>query len=180
MRGEPNTAVASTERAGGRITSLDGLRALSIGMVVAGHAAVRRGPAAFGWWLALLGRPELGVDVFFVLSGYLITRLLLDEERRSGGISLREFYLRRAFRILPALHFYVLVMAILCGAHLVGISAGSFIDALVFTRNYGVFGGGGWWFGHFWSLAVEEQFYLAWPPLWRLQAAGVRARLPWR
>jgi peptidoglycan/LPS O-acetylase OafA/YrhL len=156
----------------GRIPSLDGLRAFSITMVVIGHAATRAPAGAVQRVLGLVGRAELGVDIFFVLSGYLITRLLVSEQRRNGVISLRGFYLRRVFRIFPALYAYVFVMALLSKLRVVDISLGSFADALAFTWNYGAFGKGEWWFGHFWSLAVEEQFYLAWPLL--LTLAGTR------
>jgi len=88
-----------------RIPSLDGLRAISIAMVILSHLAKWRHvslavPDAYG---------ALGVHVFFVLSGYLITKLLLREQERSSTISLGNFYIRRAFRIFPAAFFFAVV-----------------------------------------------------------------------
>src|SRR5207249_7673280 len=102
-----------------------------------------------------------GVTVFFVISGFLITGLLMREQGRSGQISLKRFYLRRAFRILPAFYTYILlVMA--CGAlGLVEIKKYDAVWAALFTADYRE---QPWVLGHSWSLAVEEQFYLLWPP----------------
>jgi peptidoglycan/LPS O-acetylase OafA/YrhL len=82
-------ATESKAPAPGRIPSLDGLRAFSIAIVVAGHAATRAPSGAVRRVLGLVGRAELGVDVFFVLSGYPITRLLRSEHRKTGAISCR-------------------------------------------------------------------------------------------
>ena len=90
--------------ASSRIPSLDGLRAISIGMVLAGHAASGIPALRDHPLLAYtLFNGNRGVSVFFVISGFLITSLLLDEEQRAGSISLKNFYLRRIFRILPPL-----------------------------------------------------------------------------
>ena len=151
-------------RDGGRIASLDGLRALSISAVLLGHLAGTRGfPAP----LTAVIRNEhvdiatLGVGVFFVISGFLITGLLLAEHERTGTISLKRFYLRRTLRIFPAAFAYLAVVALLDIAHLVHVSTGDFVHALTYTMNYAP--DRGWHLGHFWSLATEEQFYLLWP-----------------
>lgn len=135
--------------------ALDGLRAVACLLVLAHHLLV---PGASGGWL--------GVDVFFVLSGYLITGNLLRERDRTGGISLRKFYLRRAARLYPAL------LALIAGcAAVVAATGASLTDygqnaalALAYLTDVT------WlhappmpWLGHTWSLAVEEQFYLLWP-----------------
>src|SRR5689334_2522662 len=94
-----------------RLPSLDGLRAMSIGFVLFGHLANQPGliplPRLFLGSLA-----SLGVRVFFVISGFLITSLLLVEKERSGSISLRSFYFRRTMRIFPPFYGYVAVMAL--------------------------------------------------------------------
>jgi len=151
-------------RDGGRIASLDGLRALSISAVVLGHVAGTRG---FPLPLTALIRNErvdiasLGVGVFFVISGFLITGLLLTEHERSGTISLRRFYLRRTLRIFPAAFAYLAVVGLLDVARVVQVGTGDFVHALTYTMNYAP--SRGWELGHYWSLATEEQFYLLWP-----------------
>src|SRR6266700_1954506 len=93
-----------------RIPSLDGLRAISIVLVVAGHWAELRYHSDVAGAFA-----NLGVRIFFIISGYLITTLLLKEHARSSTIGLREFYVRRAYRILPAAFVFMLVaFAIFC------------------------------------------------------------------
>jgi peptidoglycan/LPS O-acetylase OafA/YrhL len=92
-----------------RIPSLDGLRAVSIAMVLLSHALVST-TVRQSKWLPLLADGDLGVSVFFVISGFLITSLLLYEEHTTGRINLREFYLRRFFRIVPP--FYAFLLAV--------------------------------------------------------------------
>ncbi|MBX5464626.1 MAG: acyltransferase, partial [Clostridia bacterium] len=154
------------------IPGLDGLRALAVIAVVAYHLGL---PQAAGGLL--------GVDVFFVISGYLITDQLVAEYRRSGRIHLGQFWLRRARRLLPALYFMLLAvaawLALFDPARLASLR-GDLLAAFLYVSN--------WWFifhkvsyfarfgppsplGHLWSLAVEEQFYLLWP---LLLLAGLR------
>jgi peptidoglycan/LPS O-acetylase OafA/YrhL len=115
----------------------------------------------------------VGVTVFFVISGFLITRLLLEERRESGTINLRAFYLRRTFRILPAYWTYMAVVAVLALTGFVIAGKGSFARALFFTTDY--LHAGFWALNHSWSLSVEEQFYLLWP-LALLLVGATRAR----
>jgi peptidoglycan/LPS O-acetylase OafA/YrhL len=146
-------------RSGSRIPSLDGLRALSIGAVLVGHVADTQGtPAAFGM-LAHSG--YLGVRMFFVISGYLITSLLLREKAAQGGISLRDFYIRRTIRIWPAFYTYVCAIVLLAALGFLQIQKHDVAYAATFTMNY--HGDRSWVLNHTWSLAVEEQFYLLWP-----------------
>jgi len=150
-----------------RIPSLDGLRAISIVMVLLGHLLGTAGlpvqwlPFAWG---------ALGVTVFFVISGYLITGLLLKEKDRAGTISLKMFYFRRTLRIFPAMYVFLAVvvalgaMGILAGANeqvRVQLSHADVLAAATYTMNFRA--DHTWWLGHTWSLAVEEQFYLLWP-----------------
>ena len=146
-----------------RIPSLDGIRALSIFLVIGWHLS-SSGAAP---WLTPLWRIDagnLGVRIFFVISGYLITSLLLLEHARTGTINLRRFYLRRAFRIMPAFYCFLVVVSILVVAGALDTPMGAILRAGTYTANYAS-GTGGWNVGHTWSLAVEEQFYLLWPGL---------------
>jgi peptidoglycan/LPS O-acetylase OafA/YrhL len=141
-----------------RIPSLDGLRAVAIALVCLSHLTylkVHPAPQTFSSF------GPLGVRIFFVISGMLITRLLLEERERSGGISLKGFYIRRTVRIFPAMWFYVLVMGVLSAAGLITLVHHDILHALTYTMNY--FPERSWYLGHIWSLSVEEQFYLLWP-----------------
>jgi peptidoglycan/LPS O-acetylase OafA/YrhL len=148
------------------IPGLDGIRAIAILIVLVGHFAVRfRGSLSrFGIFYRLLGSGVVGVDLFFVLSGFLITTLLLKEYEVSGRIRLSHFYIRRAFRILPAFYVYLLVIALL--NHFAGwrLPEPFFLSAGLFLSDYGTMTLP-WLLAHTWSLAVEEQFYIIWPLL---------------
>lgn len=103
----------------------------------------------------------LGVRIFFLISGYLITSLLMREQDRTGGISLKFFYLRRGLRILPAFLLFLAVVAALNALHVITLPPYDLLYALTYTRN--LTRDDTWWTGHLWSLCVEEQFYLLWP-----------------
>ncbi len=156
---------------GGYIPVLDGLRAVSIGMVLFGHTLIPEWPTPLAIEVGFrVG--ATGVAVFFVVSGYLITLLLIREERRNGSISLRGFYLRRALRIFPAFYAFLLVFAVLATLGFIpGVSWREYIVCIFYTRNI---------YGrtqetvHLWSLSLEEQFYLIWPTVMVLVAARRR------
>lgn len=112
------------------------------------------------FWI-YLGWGSLGVQTFFVLSGFLITHLLLKELESSGTIRLRHFYFRRSLRIFPAFYFYLAVCAAVTLAGWVPGSLRAFLVAGTYTQNY--LGGGSELLEHTWSLSLEEQFYLFWP-----------------
>ena len=145
-----------------RLPGLDGLRAIAVLLVIFHHLCSQ---GTFGQWpgvAEVLKRGSFGVQIFFVLSGFLITWLLLGEEARHGRISLGRFYFRRALRILPPALLYIAVMFVLTLAGILAIGRRDFLYSLFFIRNaYGV--GGDPQLAHYWSLAVEEQFYLTWP-----------------
>jgi peptidoglycan/LPS O-acetylase OafA/YrhL len=144
-----------------RIPSLDGLRAVSIVLVFLAHVAgTRHAPRALDH-LQQVG--NYGVKIFFEISGFLITTLLLQELARSGKIRLRSFYGRRVLRIFPAFYTYVGVIFALAIAGVVQLRSGDLLHALTYTMNY--HHNRGWYLNHLWSLAVEEQFYLIWPVL---------------
>lgn len=147
---------------------LDGLRGSAVLFVVIGHVLVFRLGRGYQWTQFA----SLGVLIFFVLSGFLITGLLCAEERRFGKISLRHFYLRRVFRILPAFSAFILVVMFLMHLRLItDISSRTILFAVLFVKN---FFGSGPTLAHLWSLSLEEQFYFAWPIIFRL---GGRRRL---
>jgi peptidoglycan/LPS O-acetylase OafA/YrhL len=146
---------------GGRIPSLDGLRGISILMVLAGHLAGTRG---FPLSAAAGNRTEvaaIGVHVFFVISGFLITGLLLAELAATDRVRLTRFYFRRTLRIFPP--YYVLIGALVLAQTLgfLFLTPSDVAHAVTYTSNYDA--ARSWSIGHTWSLGVEEQFYLLWP-----------------
>ena len=166
--------MAREQPTSGRLPSLDGLRAVAIAFVIVGHASGTAGfPRSLRVLTDRLPSAHFGVEIFFVISGFIITHLLRREESTSGRISLRNFYVRRVVRIVPALAVYLACVALLQAAGAVRVSPLEWITALTFTRN---FVGGGWVTGHLWSIAVEEQFYLVWPLLFALAAGVARGR----
>jgi peptidoglycan/LPS O-acetylase OafA/YrhL len=144
-----------------RIPSLDGLRAISIGLVLMAHVAGMPDFPRIGHYLHHLG--NLGVKFFFVISGFLISTLLFKEQVAAGKINLKNFYLRRTFRILPAFYCYFLVIFLANRLGAVFLEPGDALHAATFTMNY--HHERAWALNHMWSLSVEEQFYLLWPPL---------------
>jgi peptidoglycan/LPS O-acetylase OafA/YrhL len=145
------------EKVSTRIPSLDGLRTISIALVVISHVF-----HSFGKTDTLfLG--NLGVRVFFVISGFLITGLLLKEEDKNGKINLLKFYFRRTFRIFPPFYFYLSVMFLLTLLNVFEIPLKSFLYSSFYISNY--FDPVHWNLTHTWSLSVEEQFYLLFPGL---------------
>jgi peptidoglycan/LPS O-acetylase OafA/YrhL len=162
----------------GRIRSLDGWRAVGVTLVMVSHAPFTTGfPQRYADGLTKVFDGELGVRIFFVLSGFLITYLLIQEAGLTGSISLTRFYIRRALRILPIYITYLIVLALLTAFGLYSDSLSSWIGSLTFTRN--MIGQGRSATVQLWSLAVEEQFYLLWPillgslSLWRRPRAFV-------
>ncbi len=142
------------------IPSLDGLRALSVLAVILGHTRAEfldRIPFNVSF-----RNGDSGVAVFLVISGFLITHLLLKELRREGHIDLKRFYLRRTFRIFPPFYVYLLAIAILGFGHKVYVTFTTMLVAGTYTWNY-IRVPDLWIVGHSWSLSLEEQFYLLWP-----------------
>jgi peptidoglycan/LPS O-acetylase OafA/YrhL len=160
-------------KGGARLPALDGLRAVSICLVLLGHLSATRGfpNLTFERWFG--DYANLGVMVFFVISGFLITRLLVEEHTRTGRISIPLFYARRILRLFPA---FLLFLACLMAANAIGwiqLQHGDITAALTYTVNFR--SSSSWYIGHLWSLSVEEQFYLVWPAV--LVLCGlVRAR----
>ncbi len=158
------------------IAALDGVRAIAVALVLADHGGI---PGMSGGFL--------GVDVFFVLSGFLITSLLLDEVGRTGRIGLKSFWIRRARRLLPAL--IVMVLAVVTARELFAAEATAnlrdeAVAALFWMSNWLFVAQHTDYFSqgappsplqHTWSLAVEEQYYLLWPLMVTAVVAGLAA-----
>ena len=155
---------------------VEGLRAVAVGLVVAYHAGVPGVPGGY-----------VGVDVFFVLSGFLITSLLLTERESSGRVSLLGFYARRCRRIVPAATLVLLAVLVASHLLLVGKAAADVgadaRAAALFMANWHFAAEGMSYLSssappsplrHFWSLAVEEQFYLVWPAIFAALTYGSR------
>ena len=156
----------ATKRGIQHIPAIDGLRAIAVTAVIFYHLGFAWIPGGF-----------LGVDLFFVISGYVITRLLLDSIARSGGLDLRGFYKARARRLLPPLVFMIVVTAFY-----ISIWAQDSVKRFLTDTPFSLSGLMNWWLvakeqdyfeaigrppllQHTWSLAVESQFYLVWPVL---------------
>ncbi|MBK8725011.1 MAG: acyltransferase [Holophagaceae bacterium] len=145
---------------------------MAIALVVLSHFTYSRGfpNLALPWWGSVF-QGKLGVRIFFVISGFLITLLLLSEADKRGRPSLQAFFIRRILRIFPVYFLYAGVLGVLAWAGLYSDAASSWIGTLTFTRD--LMGRGQSATVHFWSLGVEEKFYLAWPitfaalALWR-------------
>ncbi len=138
------------------LPSVDGLRAISILLVIAGHVFFAN---PFIYDLEL-GR--VGVEIFFVISGFLITTLLLKEKLQTGSIHLGYFYIRRSLRILPLVFLYLFVLFFLNKIFSLAISNANFLASLFFVKNLPIITGD-WYTGHLWSLGIEEQYYLLFP-----------------
>jgi peptidoglycan/LPS O-acetylase OafA/YrhL len=148
------------------IPSLNGLRAISILMVVFGHLNLRSfGGINIPFPFFIFFNSGLGVNIFFVISGFLITKLLMEEENASSSINLKNFYGRRVLRILPAYYFLLLVYFILERFSVLHFTTSSWLSSIFY---YKYITGGDWESGHFWSLSVEEHFYLIWPAIFLL------------
>jgi peptidoglycan/LPS O-acetylase OafA/YrhL len=165
MHTSPSNSPAGPSVPGFHIPTLDGWRCIAIVMVLACHARDRMfgttGILPFSPLDSLLVHGVLGVDVFFGLSGFLITSKLLEEHHGTGTIDLWDFYRRRLFRIFPAAWTYLAVMFVCALAGLIAIAPHELQSCFLFWRNYNeTFG---WYTGQFWSLVVEEHFYLLWP-----------------
>ena len=160
------------------LPSLDGWRAVAILSVILYHSTLHRAGIFSTSWAWHYG--YRGVDVFFAISGLLITSRLLEEEKRSGRISLRNFYLRRAFRILPPALVYLFTIAGLARLGFIYVSKGEWLSSVFFYRNYSSLFhiertlGLPWFTTHFWSLSIEEHFYLILPALLLFTRGKVR------
>jgi peptidoglycan/LPS O-acetylase OafA/YrhL len=158
---------------------IDQWRGISVAIVIVNHLCLYRFHpvipvtslgtkilAKLAWmidlWAANLGM--VGVNVFFVISGYIITSLMAREDRSRGTVSIGAFYVRRSFRIIPAMLLYVGCVALFAALGFIHLTDGDVAVALTYVCNTGLFHCARP-FSQLWSLAVEEQFYLVWPVL---------------
>ncbi len=169
----PNIAATSGSRLGGtkpeegaRLLYLDGWRAIAVLVVITSHlTGFRHDPL----WLKEMARwlpvGQIGVLIFFFISGFVISRSALSEIESTSGFSVRAFYIRRAFRIIPPLVLYLVVCLGLGAFGIVRYQLFNAVPAFLYVCNVGVFNQCQWLGGHTWSLAFEEQFYLLFPAL---------------
>jgi peptidoglycan/LPS O-acetylase OafA/YrhL len=139
--------------------SLNGFRAISILMVVFSHIFFTEHVNIF----LRLFSGEFGVHFFFVISGLLITTLLLKEKSKTDHISLKRFYIRRFLRIFPVAYLFLLSLIILNYFFNLNVSLSEFISSFLYIRNTSILPVSDWYTGHYWSLSVEEQFYILFP-----------------
>jgi peptidoglycan/LPS O-acetylase OafA/YrhL len=147
------------------IPTLDGWRAVAIGLVMLLHGAdsITRALAPAGVHFDPgSGVGLLGVQIFFCLSGFLITTNLINEEDARGSASLRSFYIRRCFRILPAALTFLAIAGLLGTLQFIDVDPTRWVHTLLFMANYSE-APRSYYVMHFWSLAVEEHFYFIWP-----------------
>lgn len=137
---------------------LDGLRGVAILFVIFSHALLDRGINYYCYAFGMVG-----VQTFFVISGFLITTLLLKEKVLKGRVSLKKFYIRRFLRLAPVAYLFLAIAAVLAYFLNLDLSTGAFLSAALYVKNLPIVLGHDRLVGHFWSLAIEEQFYLLFP-----------------
>lgn len=166
---QPNgTSAARARGRGGHLSTLDGWRAIAILAVLLDHT-VEYNFNSSSKLMTFTRVGGNGVSLFFAISGFLICSRLLEEDAMLGRISLKGFYIRRACRILPAAMTYLLFIAAMAWLGYITIDPREWWASALFCRNYLPEGwlhhGAGFYTVHYWSLAVEEHFYLFWPAL---------------
>jgi peptidoglycan/LPS O-acetylase OafA/YrhL len=155
-----------------RIGALDGWRGAAILLVLVDHAGEL---SRSSWFHKITRVGATGVGIFFALSGFLITSLLLREQSKTGCIHLAKFYMRRVFRIVPSVLAFLLTLLCLRYWNFLEVTNLQVSSSLLLFRNYIPSDWGtGWYTTHFWSLMVEEHFYLAWPLLFLATKANVK------
>lgn len=156
-----------------RIKHIDTWRLLAVALVIIYHVVsfsnfqhLSREFPAVAWRLAALGK--FGVSIFFCISGFVICRGLMQEQANTTTISFTAFYLRRCLRLLPPLFLYVAALGVLGAYGLIQVTTFQLLQASFFLCNFKDLGDCGWYTGHTWSLAYEEQFYLLFPLLFTI------------
>lgn len=158
----------NTEQPNQRINYIDTWRFLAVLMVIQAHVIMFSGveiPALLPYELALDRLSELGVLIFFCISGYVICAGLVKERATTGWICLSAFYLRRCLRIMPPLWLYLATLMLLQNLQLIKITGVQAATSLLFLCNMPLPQQCSWYAGHTWTLAYEEQFYLLFPCL---------------
>lgn len=185
LTNEPSDVQASREEAAhrdrpsGRLRELDGWRAISVLLVILHHICAYQHPRLVSRFFVLAHLVRfcgpLGVKTFFVISGFVICRLLILEERNYGSVSLKAFYYRRVFRILPPFYTYLAALCLLSSLGLIYEDWRGTMIAALFLRDFSTWHVD-WFVGQMWSLAVEEQFYLIFPAMWLLTSKRRRGQ----
>jgi len=158
-----------------RIHCLDGLRAVAITLVLLSHLQHSGVPLWLKGAIASLAPGNLGVRLFFLISGFLITYILNLELEKNGKINFKKFYTRRVLRIFPAFYSYLIVLVLLSYAGIIKIDLNALLFAAFYVENFNVVHLEGWWLvAHAWSLSIEEQFYLIFPFLLRKMKAALQ------
>lgn len=157
------TAGTAAAGVGARILGFDGLRAIAVGLVVFSHAGLIEGGAWERSGAARIFNAHVGVQIFFVLSGLLITHLMLAEHARTGRVDLSRFFLRRVLENLSDYYAAIAVSFAPAALGLYGIHPQAFGAAIAYLMNFAPWEHMEATFSHFWSLAVEEHFYFFWP-----------------
>ena len=165
MMTQTSTRIQNAQPRSAQVGALDGIRGIAVGLVVWLHLRAEQMPG--GW---------VGMSVFFPLSGFLMTRLILNERQHSGGtVSLVQFWRRRARRLLPAHYVMLAIVAtlLIAGGTWASSDRGAVVSSLLYSNNWWQLGHSvDYWsqfsgrlspFQHLWSLSVEEQFYVLWP-----------------
>jgi peptidoglycan/LPS O-acetylase OafA/YrhL len=162
----------------GRLREIDGWRAFCALLVILDHAGANQHTRLFSRIPGLVPLidfwGQLGVKIFFVISGFVICRLLILEEKRDGFVSLKGFYYRRAARILPPFYVYLATISLLLCGDLIYSSWRTVLCSALFLFDINHLSPSSRFVAHTWSLAVEEQFYLLFPSLFVLTSKGSR------
>lgn len=148
--------------------SINGLRAISIFLVLTHHSILQydifKNLNGIKWlnpFFELLNDGQLGVNVFFVISGFLITSLMLQEEAKTKTVSLKNFYMRRTLRIFPAYYFLLIIYFIFQLLGYIHITTHAWLTSITYTKYFNW--SADWYTRHAWSLSIEEHFYILWP-----------------
>jgi len=164
----PGANLANNQTHAPRLLFIDTWRLIAVVLVILSHligirqqgvSSVQTGTMGYYGYPAVL--------IFFFISGFVVGRTCLSELRESGDFSMRGFYVRRIFRIAPPLLLYLICCSILAAMHVIDFTPYNFLGAAFYVCNTS-FSNCGWYAGHTWSLAFEEQFYLLFPILFSL------------
>jgi peptidoglycan/LPS O-acetylase OafA/YrhL len=153
-----------------RIPSLDGIRGVLLIIVMSAHTLGTRNFPLSRDAIPMEGLAYTAMRTFFIISGFLITGILLNELNRRGSVNLMRFYFKRTFRIFPAYYAFLVIIAIAATLGFLETRPGDMLQAVTYTSNYNP--DAAWHVGHTWSLSVEEQFYLIWPAVLLMAGTG--------
>ena len=164
-----------------RIRHIDAWRFIAVSLVIQGHLLIFSNfsflVTTYPFLRPLGNFGDLGVLIFFFISGFVICRGLIEEREATLGVSLKAFYVRRALRIMPPLYLYLAALALLAALGFIDITYAQIGKSALFLCNMDFPGGCSWFAGHTWSLGYEEQFYLVFPLLFVTLGLVARPRI---